>query len=185
MAGKENDPTSWLEEHGDILFRCAMRCVNQRELAEDLVQETLVSALKSAQTFESRSSERTWLISILRRRVADHIRKKQRTVQETQHDLEFFDEKAQWKNPNRAWKEDPASYLEDEAFREAFECCLAKMPPQIAEPFMRREIEDQDPEKICSEMEISTTNLSTRLYRARLLLQKCLEAHWFGPRRNR
>jgi RNA polymerase sigma-70 factor (ECF subfamily) len=61
------------------LFAFAYRAVRQREEAEDLVQETWLSALRTAQSFEGRSTLRTWLISILRRRMADRYRREHRT----------------------------------------------------------------------------------------------------------
>ena len=45
-----------------MCFACA-----RRELAEDLVQDTLLAAIEAQHRFAAGSSERTWLISILRR----------------------------------------------------------------------------------------------------------------------
>ncbi|MFH2007728.1 MAG: sigma factor [bacterium] len=41
-------PETWLQDHGDILFRYAVARVRNRDVAEDLVQEALLAALKSA-----------------------------------------------------------------------------------------------------------------------------------------
>jgi RNA polymerase sigma-70 factor (ECF subfamily) len=57
------------------LFAFAYRAVRQREEAEDLVQDTWISALRTFPRFEGRSSLRTWLVSILRRRIADRFRR--------------------------------------------------------------------------------------------------------------
>ena len=57
------------------LFAFAYRAVRQREDAEDLVQDTWISALRTVPSFEGRSSLRTWLVSILRRRIADRFRR--------------------------------------------------------------------------------------------------------------
>lgn len=57
------------------LFAFAFRAVRQREEAEDLVQDTWISALRTVPSFEGRSSLRTWLVSILRRRIADRFRR--------------------------------------------------------------------------------------------------------------
>jgi RNA polymerase sigma-70 factor (ECF subfamily) len=64
-----------IRAHEPALLAFAMRAVRQREQAEDLVQETWASALRSAHAFEGRSSARTWLTRILARRIADHYRK--------------------------------------------------------------------------------------------------------------
>ena len=65
-----------VSEHGATLYRLAFRMVGNRHEAEDLVQEAFRSAWKSRRLFEPGRGERAWLASILRRRVADHWRKK-------------------------------------------------------------------------------------------------------------
>jgi RNA polymerase sigma-70 factor, ECF subfamily len=55
-------------------------CVHlaDRQVAEDLTQETYLRALPALARFEGRSSLRTWLLSIARRVCADHLRSKKR-----------------------------------------------------------------------------------------------------------
>jgi RNA polymerase sigma-70 factor, ECF subfamily len=67
-------PTT-IQELSPGLFAFAYRAVRQREEAEDLVQDTWISALRTVPSFEGRSSLRTWLVSILRRRIADRFRR--------------------------------------------------------------------------------------------------------------
>jgi len=66
---------STIQELSPGLFAFAYRAVRQREEAEDLVQDTWISALRTVPSFEGRSSLRTWLVSILRRRIADRYRR--------------------------------------------------------------------------------------------------------------
>ena len=65
----------WVTDHGATMYRIAYRMVGDRHEAEDLVQETFRSAWKSRRLFKPGGSERAWLASILRRRVADHWRR--------------------------------------------------------------------------------------------------------------
>ena len=67
--------TATIREHSPALFSFALRVLHQREEAEDMVQETWISALKSVPNFEGRASLRTWLTRILQRRIADRFRK--------------------------------------------------------------------------------------------------------------
>ncbi len=69
------DASTWLDEHGDVLYRYARSRVGQRELAEDLVQDTLLAALQSRDRFQGRATVRTWLLSILRHKIVDHCRR--------------------------------------------------------------------------------------------------------------
>lgn len=64
-----------IQELSPGLLAFAYRAVRQREEAEDLVQDTWISALRTVPSFEGRSSLRTWLVSILRRRIADRFRR--------------------------------------------------------------------------------------------------------------
>lgn len=75
MAAPVTITSSTIAELSPGLFAFAYRAVRQREEAEDLVQDTWISALRTIPRFEGRSSLRTWLVSILRRRIADRFRR--------------------------------------------------------------------------------------------------------------
>jgi RNA polymerase sigma-70 factor (ECF subfamily) len=62
-------------DHGPTLYRIAYRLVGDRHEAEDLVQDMYRSAWKSRATYQSGSTQRAWLASILRRRAADRWRR--------------------------------------------------------------------------------------------------------------
>jgi RNA polymerase sigma factor (sigma-70 family) len=73
-----DDPESWVDLYGDLLYRFARSRVKDTSIAEDLVQETFLAALKSRANFQGRSTALTWLISILKHKIVDHIRKRVR-----------------------------------------------------------------------------------------------------------
>ncbi len=60
--------------HHDV-FSFLFYMVKNRELAEDLVQEVYIRVLKSYDSFEGKSSEKTWLFSIARHVAIDSFRK--------------------------------------------------------------------------------------------------------------
>src|SRR6185369_2161890 len=72
------NPDRWVEDHGDALFGFAALRVRDRAIAQDLVQETFLAALKGRQKFAGRSTERAWLFGILRNKLADYYRLKSR-----------------------------------------------------------------------------------------------------------
>ena len=96
------DPELWVDRYGDYLYAFAQSRLVDRTRAEDLVQETFLSALNSMKTFKGRSSERTWLTSILKHKILDHFRKRRRekTLEDSgvpQDNLQqFFDDKGHW-----------------------------------------------------------------------------------------
>ncbi len=69
------EPNSWVDNYADYLYRYAQSRVNDSAVAEDLVQETFLSAWKARERFEGRSSEKTWLSSILKNKIIDYYRK--------------------------------------------------------------------------------------------------------------
>ncbi len=75
-SARIDDPASWVDTYGDFLYRFALFRVKVPPVAEDLVQETFLAALKSRYNFQGRSSTRTWLIAILKHKIVDHIRKR-------------------------------------------------------------------------------------------------------------
>src|SRR5581483_8236434 len=103
------DPAQWVDQHGDYLFRFALSRLRQREVAEDLVQETFVAALRARKRFAGASSERTWLTGILKRKIVDYFRRKGHEqpasdLSTSDHWVEaLFDERGNWKKKPGKW----------------------------------------------------------------------------------
>jgi RNA polymerase sigma-70 factor (ECF subfamily) len=74
------DPANWVENYGDVLFGFAAARVRDRAIAQDLVQETFLAALKAKERFAGRLSERAWLFGILRNKLVDYYRLQSREV---------------------------------------------------------------------------------------------------------
>lgn len=181
-----SQPEDWLRQHGDALFRYAFFRTRDRTQAEDLVQETLLAALKARHGFVGRSSERTWLVGILKNKLADHLRKSGRQqlfgdLAETDEELDaLFETSAgqHWKTPPADW-DNPARALEQKQFWKVFAECVSTLPTRQAQAFSLCELDGLDGEEVCNILGITTTNLWVMLHRARLRLRQCLEAHWF------
>ena len=171
------------------LMRVALLQLRDRDLAEDVVQETLLAAIEGRDKFAGRSSVKTWLTSILRFKIVDAIRRKTREPSVSAFgeeaeidDLDvFFDDSdhdhwatkpAEWRNPERDF--------EQKAFMSVLDLCLEKLPPNTARVFVLREVMDLETDEICQELKITATNLWVILYRARMLLRQCLEKNWFA-----
>jgi RNA polymerase sigma-70 factor (ECF subfamily) len=159
-------------------------------LAEDVVQETLLAALAGS-GFSGRSSLRTWLTGILKHKIVDAIRRKQRepTVAsafgdiESELDIEDFDglfkDNGGWQTKPAEWG-DPDAALARRQFFDMMDFCLEKLPPNTARAFMMREVMELETDEICKEMAITANNLWVILYRARMSLRECLERNWFA-----
>ena len=131
------DPERWVEEHGDCLYRYALLRVRRPEIAEDLVQETFVVAVKTSGNFRGESSERSWLCGILKNKICDYFRKLGRETCFT--DLEFLDDELSHKFVPQGfwnheagpleWKPEAEVVMHRTEFWETFRDCLAKLPP--------------------------------------------------------
>ena len=122
-------PLRWLESHGDFLFAYALRRVRRRELAEDLVQETLLSGLQAVNRFRQESSAKTWLTGILRNKISEHFRARYRHERIdllTAEDEQLFDRRGIWKVPVPRWHGDPAELAQLAEFRLVVEGCMSQ-----------------------------------------------------------
>lgn len=175
------DIDKWVDVYADDLYRTASRRLLKPQDAEDAVQETLLSALKSADSFRGDSSERTWLFGILKLKVVDQIRLavKREAVQGTFEQDDAFDASGRWRRPPADFGILHEDLVEREEFWEQVRACLAELPSRQATAFLGKEIEDRTTEEVCKELEISATNLWVILHRARLRLRACLERRWF------
>src|ERR1044071_1594293 len=155
------DPSAWVDEHGDYLYRYALMRLRDPALAEDAVQETLLAALQARHAYGGRSAERTWLTGILKHKLVDHFRRASRQAHSAfvegegfEHD-ELFRAEGEWKghfDPTRApveWCASPAELLERGEFWEVFGGCLRPLPERITSAFTLREMEGVGSEESC------------------------------------
>ena len=170
-----------VQEHARTLYLYTLARVGKQELAEDIVQDTILAALQSWKSFAGQSSERTWLIGILRHKILDFFRqnRSKESVDDESWKKEYFDKARHWKDKMVNWKADPEVLAENIEFRKVLQDCLKELSRIMAQAFIMREMEGINSEEICKHLEISQTNLWVRLHRARLQLRRCLELNWF------
>ncbi len=173
------------------MLKFATLQLSDAHAAEDAVQEALIGAMKNVQSFGGRSALKTWVFAILRNKIADILRQRQRMIpvsslfndddEEGDKRIEtLFDTKGFWLASERpvAWG-NPEQSMNDKHFWRVFETCLEHLPPKQARVFMMREFIELDSEEICKSLGLSVSNLHVILHRARLKLRECLENNWF------
>lgn len=180
----------WLTAHGDYLFNLAVGQVRDPLVAEDLVQETFLAALRARNRFSGRSSDRTWLVGILRHKIYDHLRRicrerPARTEADApRRDQEAWDESIAWVHDVAAECMEPSRRMELGEFREALEVALGKLPPRIAQVFQMYEVEERPNREVCERLKISESNLWVMLHRARKQLREELAEWGIGGERH-
>lgn len=185
MTEDRPDPSTWVDRYGDVLFRYAVARVRDTTLAEDLVQDTFLAGIAAIDTFAQHSTERTWLVGILRHKIVDHIRRAsraRRTVDDQRDAAEShrnFDQQGRWNHAIEPWSS-PEKSLEQTQFWKVFDECVDELPQNLRTPFALREIGGLDSDALAEVLDTTKNNLWVLLSRARQRLRRCLEVLWFA-----
>lgn len=177
------DFESWVDEHTSVLVAFARRRLRDPRIAEETVQETFLAAWRARETFQGRSTLRTWLIGILQRKIVDAIRKESRSVPLTaaeQNLDDLFDEDEHYRTQVHPWAGVPEQDYARQEFRQNLKTCLDSLPVRLAQVFTLREVDGLERDAICQTLSVSSSNYWVMLHRARLKLRECLESRWFG-----
>lgn len=189
MTSEENmahtlNPEKWIDNYADYLYNYTIVRVNNHIAAQEVISETLLSAWRSREKFQGKSSERTWLTAILRRKIIDCYRKTGTKEEQKQISVDFKDPDFE-----RNWLEETIAddksrsaidLMENEELRLAILDCFEKLNNRQAKFFRLKTIENIDTETICRENNISPSNLWVIVHRARKSMAECLEKNWFN-----
>jgi RNA polymerase sigma-70 factor (ECF subfamily) len=149
------NPQIWVEEYHDSLFKYALSRLRDADLAEEKIQETFLAALKSRKNFQGLASEKTWLISILKRKICDHFRRISRDKQFNvtcpteciKYDV--FDSKRMPAAGSSIWFFDPSKAYEQKEFLKIIKYALSELPGRLAQVFILREVIELNSQEIC------------------------------------
>ena len=191
------EPRQWVARFGDELYRFALGRVPTAEAAEELVQETFVSALGALAAFRGQASERTWLFVILKRKIIDHYRRQARSPLVSAGVYSrpggigspsfFMPDDGHWREEQypMAWDDARSDegrgdvLLEQQELHAILRRCQQRLPPQQLAVFVLRFVEELPAEDICQELSITASNYWVIVHRAKLQLRRCLEKNWF------
>jgi RNA polymerase sigma-70 factor (ECF subfamily) len=178
------DPNKWIDLYSDYLFNYTISRVNDRDLSKDLVQDTFFAGLKSMKNFKGEASERTWLISILKRKIIDYYRKINSNKGKAEVRMSYnsdVETEGDWLEERVAdpFDKNAESVIENEELGDAIYSCLDKLPEKQATIFKMKTIEGIDTETICNELNITASNLWVIIHRARTTMASCMEKNWF------
>lgn len=171
------------------MVRFATQQLSVPTAAEDAVQEAFVGAFRNASSFQGKAALKSWVFAILKNKIADTLRQKQRYVEasrlqkDQEEELDFselFNQRGYWPRDEHphAWSE-PDAVLKDQHFWRIFEVCLDNLPGNQGRAFMMREFIELESNEICDAMAVTESNLNVMLYRARMRLRECLTINWF------
>ncbi|HEY8784752.1 MAG TPA: sigma-70 family RNA polymerase sigma factor [Mucilaginibacter sp.] len=187
-TSKQLNPGSWADCYSEYLLAFAMNRLKDKQMAEDMVQETFLKGLSKLALFKGNSSELTWLTAILKNNIYDLLRKNAKQERLEDFDFaddvedEYFEKNGAWKEQSKPgfWHYEKMDALERKELFQAFEKCLGHLPLQWASVFTMKHLDNEESENICKELNISSSNLWTIMHRAKLKLRFCIEKRWLN-----
>ena len=178
-------PAQWVNEYGDFLYMYAYARVQSKEIAEDLIQDTFLSALKGLDSFRGESSQLTWITSILRRKIIDHYRKMstKKEISASRFASPFHEEgthEDHWlqERAPKDWHGKMEDPMHQDEFQKIMQLCLSLLPDKWKSVFILKVMEEMQSDDVCKEIGCTASNLWVILHRARLQLRECIENKW-------
>lgn len=146
--------------HADVLYRVAYRLVGDRHDAEDVVQDAFRSAWTSRGRYQHGRGDRAWLISILRRRVADrHRRRRLRSVLsgESVYDIGV----------------EPVDPFDDQ-YTDEMQQALMQLPAELREALLLVVVGELTHREAADELQVPLGTVLSRVSRARARMREAL-----------
>ena len=185
---------SLVDAYGSWMLRTARSFVGSHAVAEEIVQETWLSALRALDRFEGRSSLRTWLFTILVNAARRQAVRENRSISvsdlagreaaagESELADRLFDDSHRrwpgaWTTVVAAWDRLPEQRLLAGEIREEIETAVDALPSVQRIVFSLRDLEGWTPDEVCNALSISDSNQRVLLHRARLKVRAVLERY--------
>lgn len=163
--------------YGRRLYYVSLRILRNRQDAEDAVQETLLKALQSIQGFREESSLYTWLYRITCNQSLLKLRQRHRVVSIEPYLPQF--ENGQHRHEVLDWEKAPDRALHAEQLSQFFEQCVDELPEDYRVAYILKDIEKLSEEQAAEVLGVTRSTLKNRVHRARLVIRKRVEDHFF------
>jgi RNA polymerase sigma-70 factor (ECF subfamily) len=171
-----------VERYSGTVYNLALRLMrNDAMAAEDVLQETFISAFRALDRFEGRSLLSTWLYRIAYNTALMRLRKRELATVSIDEPL-ANEEGDPIPRQLVDWGAVPEQVLLDREMRRVLDKAVAALPETLRSVFVLRDIEGLSTAETAAILDLTDTNVKVRLHRARLALREKLSAY-FGPTR--
>ena len=194
--GDENAFSALVDADGATMHRVALTFVRSTAVADEVVQEAWLGALRGLDRFEGRSALRTWLCRIVANTARTHALREARTVPFSSLELEREansnnepslpidrfqgpdDEyPRRWVSNPMPWSAAPHTAAVSAETRDLIADTIAGLPDGQRIVISLRDVEGWDSAEVCSVLELSETNQRVLLHRARSKVRAALERY--------
>jgi RNA polymerase sigma-70 factor, ECF subfamily len=178
-----------LRRYHGALMRLAMTYVQNPQIAEDVVQDAWLTAIRNLDTFAGRSSLKTWISGIVINIARAKRRKESRLVSFASVFTDYADRRSPtvdpsrfgrdgaWRELPRAWENVPESSLIGKETLGRIKEAIDALPPKHREVIVLRDVAQLDASEVTDALGISPENQRVRLHRARAAVRKSLEEY--------
>lgn len=141
-------------------------------IADEVIQESWLSVIRSLSQFQRRSSLKSWVMRIVANEAKTRLRKESRMISMDQYDNwhgeDRFDQSGHWLDQQSAWHSDaPDDILQAEELNNCIQKHLALLPESQRVALTLRESKSHSLEQICNILEVSSSNVRVLMHRAR------------------
>lgn len=184
LSGDEEAFRTLVVQHNSALISIVSTIVNERSIAEEVAQETWLAVIRKLESFEQRSSLRTWIFGIALNLARKRIRKDSRTElwetlssphrESERH--EIFAEDGRWAKPPSAWRINPEEHAQQRELLKLVGEGLETLPPEQKLVVQLRDIEGFSGPDVCEILDVSSSNQRVLLHRARSSIRIYVES---------
>lgn len=177
VAGDRAEFARLVDAYSSPIYRLGLRMLGNPQDAEDVLQNTFLSALTHIAEFEGRSSLATWLYRIAANEALMLLRRKKPEVNLDDFDT---DEETEDLLPARFvdWSALPEDQLLSGEGKKALDQAIQTLPESMRLVFLLRDVEGLSIKETAEALNLTETNVKTRLLRARLFLREQLSVYY-------
>jgi RNA polymerase sigma-70 factor (ECF subfamily) len=177
IAGDRAEFARVVDLYSNPIYRLGLRMLGNSQDAEDVLQNTFLNALTHLRTFEGRSSFSTWLYRIAANEALMLLRKKK---PEVNLDDAEADGNAEDLKPTQFvdWSALPEDELLSGEGKKVLDQTIQRLPEPMRIVFLLRDIEGLSIKETADALNLTETNVKTRLLRARMFLREQLSTYY-------
>jgi RNA polymerase sigma-70 factor (ECF subfamily) len=175
--GREPAYRELIRRYERPVFSLVYRMVRDRELAEDLTQDTFIKVLSHIDKYRSEFKFSSWLFKISNNVAIDHLRRRQLdtvSMDGSPHATSLdLTEATSFELPTQ--DETPLQELEARELGSEIERAIGRLRPEYRSCILLRHVEDKSYEEIAATLDLPLGTVKTYIHRARHELRKLLE----------
>ena len=175
LAGKLNAFEELVRRHDRRVYRVTLAITQNKEDAEDAMQDAFLKALEHLNQFAGAARFSTWLTRIAVNEALQRLRKRGR-FDSLEEPIEVGDSLVPQQVED--WRDNPEQQYAKEELRTLLEKSIGSLPAIYRAVFVLRDVEHLSNEEAATMLELSVPAIKSRLLRARLMMRERLSRHF-------